>query len=293
MKNRASFYLLVKYCFPAILVILLILVFPLLSTVYYSLTDTRLSTLDEHHWVGFENFIYLLQDPDWWRALKNTVLFAVVSVALETLIGLLFALVLQSKFQGVGILRAAVLVPWAIPSVVSAKMWAWMFNDLFGVINEILIHMHLIDERLAWLADPNLTLATLVTVDVWKSTPFMALLLLAGLQGIPKNILEASTLDGASSFKKLIHITLPLIQPALWVAVIFRTLDALRIFDLPYILTSNSKSTATLSTYVRQQLIDFQEIGYGSAASILTFSVIGLFSLVYIGLSRKSLGLDS
>jgi trehalose/maltose transport system permease protein len=232
--------------------------------------------------VGLLNFKYLMADPVWWRAVAITLVFCLVAVSLETVLGTAIALALHRKFAGRGVLRAAVLIPWAIPTVVSARMWAWMFNDLYGVINEALLASGLIHERIAWLAHPWLSLSAAVAVDVWKTTPFVALLVLAALQGVPENLREAAVLEGISPWRRFWHLTLPLIRPGLSVAIVFRLLDSLRIFDLPYVLTSNSRQTAVMSVYARQQLIEFQDVGYGSAASFLVFCVVALVTLAYV-----------
>lgn len=280
------------FCLPALLTLLAVAGYPLARTFYFSLTDAKLSTLDTPGWIGLENYRYLLMDGRWWHSVLNSVVFATVSVSLEAIAGLGIALILNARFAGRGLLRASVLIPWAIPAVVSAKMWAWMLNDLFGIVNELLLGLGLIHVRIAWLASDRLALATLVAVDAWKSTPFMALLILAGLQGIPRSVEEAATLDGAPPLLRFFKITLPLVRPALLVAVIFRSLDALRVFDLPFVLTSNSRETAVMTVYARQQLVDFQDIGYGSAASVLIFLVIAVIAVAYVLANRKSLGVE-
>ncbi len=259
---------------------------PLLRTFWFSFTDASLASLGAYRYVGFSNYRYLFEDPDWWQAVRNTLFFTVVSVSLETVIGLLIALALDARFRGRGLLRAAVLVPWAIPTVVSAKMWAWMFHDVFGIINEALIALGVIAEPVAWLASPETAMAAVIAVDVWKTTPFMALLLLAGLQMIPAELYESARIDGANAVQMLFRITLPLLRPALTVAVVFRVLDAMRVFDLIYVMTGNNRATMSMSVYARQQLVDFQDVGYGSAAASLVFAVIALFTVVYLSLMR-------
>jgi trehalose/maltose transport system permease protein len=184
------------------------------------------------------------------------------------------------------VLRAAVLIPWAIPTVVSAKMWGWMFNDVFGVINHALLGLGLIAAPIAWIASPDTALAAIILVDVWKSTPFMALLLLAGLQMLPQACYESARVDGVHPLKVFFRVTLPLLKPALAVAIIFRMLDALRVFDLIYVMTGNNRDTMSMSVYARQQLVDFQDVGYGSAAATLLFLIIALFTVVYLTLAR-------
>jgi trehalose/maltose transport system permease protein len=249
----------------------------------------RVTAIYQPRFVGLENYRYLLQDAVWWRAVGNTVRFTVLSVVLETVLGLAMALAMNASLPGKGGLRAAALVPWAIPTIVSAQMWSWMFHDLYGVINSLLLGAGLISQPIAWTANPETALWAIVFVDVWKTTPFMALLILAALQLLPKEIYEAARVDGIPAWKRFTHITLPLIKPALMVAVIFRTLDALRVFDLIYVLSSNSRDTMSMSVYVRQQLIDFGEVGYGSAAATFLFLIIAGLTALYLVIGRVKL----
>jgi trehalose/maltose transport system permease protein len=280
------------FCLPALLILISLTILPLVRTVRDSFTSAHLGAAQAAHWIGLENYVYLLRDPDWWHSVKNTLIFTACSVFLETLLGLGTALLLHSNLKGRGALRTAVLIPWAIPAVVSARIWAWMFNDLYGVVNEVLSRIGAISSPVAWLADPRLAMTTLVIVDVWKTTPFMALLILAGLQSIPISVHEASQVDGASAWREFISVTLPLLRPAIGVAVLFRMLDALRIFDLPFVLTSNSKSTSVISIYARQQMVDFQDVGYGSAAAFLIFCMTAAIAVIYLASAKKQLGLE-
>ena len=271
---------------PMLLVLGAVAIWPLGRTIWFAFTDANLSDLSAAQFVGFANFVYLLSDPEWWQAVRNTLLFAVISVTIETVLGLLIALSLNAHFPGRGVLRAAVLIPWAIPTVVSAQMWAWMFNDVFGVLNHVLKLVGLISEPIAWTASPDTALAAVIAVDVWKTTPFMALLILAGLQMLPGEIYEAARIDGVHPVKVFFKVTLPLLKPALLVAIIFRALDALRIFDLIYVMTGNNKVTMSMSVYARQQLVDFQDVGFGSAAATMLFLTIALFTVVYLSLAH-------
>ncbi|HZY03311.1 MAG TPA: sugar ABC transporter permease [Anaeromyxobacteraceae bacterium] len=278
------------FVLPVLLVLAAVAGWPLLRTVYFAFTDATLSGLEPYRVIGADNFAALARDPDWWRAVWNTVLLAAVSVTLETLLGLVIALTLDAHLPGRGLLRAAVLIPWAIPTVVSAQMWNWMYNDLYGVLNAILLALGLVEAPLAWTANPDLALFAVIAVDVWKTTPFMALLILAALQLVPGEIYEAARIDGIPPLTVFWRITLPLIRPALMVAIIFRTLDALRIFDLPYVLTGNSRYTASMAVFARQQLVDFQDVGYGSAASTFLFLVVAAFTVIYLTAGRVRLG---
>lgn len=281
-RRRAAWLFLL----PMLIVLAGVAGWPLFRTVFFSFTDATLATLDGFQGVGLDNYLWLMRDPVWWRAVWNTLVFTVVSVGIETALGLGIALILNAHLPGRGLLRAAVLIPWAIPTVVSAQMWGWMFHDLYGVVNAILMGLGLIAEPRAWTADPDLALPVVIAVDVWKSTPFMALLILAALQMLPRDLYEAARVDGVHPVKVFVRITLPLIRPALMVAVLFRTLDALRVFDLMYVLTGNSRSTMSMSVYARQYLIDFQDVGYGSAAATLLVLVLAVATVLAVTLGR-------
>ena len=271
---------------PMLLVLAFVAGWPLMKTIAYGFTDASLINPESAKFVGFDNFAFLLQDPYWWASVWNTVVFAVSSVFLETVLGMIIALTLNAQFRGRGGLRAAILIPWAIPTVVSAQMWNWMFNDVFGVINHMLLGVGLIQEPIAWTASPDTALLSIILVDVWKTTPFMALLLLAGLQMLPKECYESARVDGVHPVKVFFKVTLPLLKPALMVAIIFRLLDALRVFDLVYVMSGNNRSTMSMSVYARQQLIDFGGLGFGSAAATLIFAIIALFTVLYLMAAR-------
>lgn len=297
-RARAAFWFLA----PMLIMLFCVAAWPLFRSIYFSFTNTTLSSLYTGEWIGFDNYLSrrelssgrvlwrgTLVDAAWWNAVWNTVRFSVVSVTIETVLGMLVALVLNAEFKGRGFVRAAILVPWAIPTIVSAKMWGWMLNDQFGIINDILLNVGLIDQKVAWAANIDTAMFAVLVVDVWKTTPFMALLCLAGLQMIPRDIYEAAKLDGIHPVRVFFKITLPLVRPALMVAVIFRMLDALRIFDLIYVLTPNSDATRTMSIISRQNLIEFDKFAYGSAQSTLLFVIIAIFVALYIWLGKVDL----
>lgn len=298
-RQSAAFWFLA----PMLLALFCVAAWPLLRTIYFSFTDTSLTSLYGGKWIGFDNYLSYrelssgkviwrgtLVDPAWWNAVWNTVRLAFISVSIEAILGLLVALVLHQNFVGRGWVRAAILIPWAIPTIVSAKMWGWMLNDQFGIINDILLRLHLIDTKIAWTANIETAMIAVLVVDIWKTTPFMALLCLAGLQMVPRDIYEAAKVDGIHPVRVFFRVTLPLIKPALMVAIIFRALDALRIFDLVYVLTPNSKATKTMSVISRENLIDFDKFAYGSAQSTLLFALIAIFVSLYIRLGKVDLG---
>jgi trehalose/maltose transport system permease protein len=288
---------------PTLIVLLMVAGWPLGRTIWFSFTDATLETIGEstYQMVGLTNYFGSygvfnfgaadgFWSTDWGMAIKNTLSFALVSVLLETILGVVIALVMNAEFKGRAFVRAAVLVPWAIPTIVSAKMWAWIMHDQFGVLNALLKGWGVIDTNVAWTADPHYALWSVVLVDVWKTTPFMALLTLAALQMLPKDCYEAAYVDGIHPVKVFFKVTLPLIWPALMVAVIFRLLDALRVFDIIYVMTSNSVDTISMSGFVRREIVDNNYVGYGSAASTVLFLIIAALTLIYLKVSRVDLG---
>ncbi len=287
------------FLLPMMIALFIVAGWPLLRSIWFSFTDATLNDLYGAEWIGFGNYLQIrtlesgrtiyrgvLADPDWWNAVWNTVRFAFWSVVWETVLGMIVALVLNAEFRGRGIVRAAILIPWAIPTIVSAKMWAWMLNDQFGILNDLGMRLGLLSQKVAWTASADTAMLAVLVVDIWKTTPFMALLILAGLQMIPKDIYEAADIDGIHPVKQFFRITLPLVRPALMVAIIFRVLDALRIFDLIYVLTPNSDATKTMSVISRENLFEFNNFAEGSAQSTLLFLIIALFTIVYIWLGK-------
>lgn len=271
---------------PTLIAIALVAGYPLYRTVFFAFHDANLTTPEKATFLGLQNFWFtsdegvalgFLQDPKWWEAVKNTMLFTVVSVFLETVFGMIIALVVNSQFKGRGFLRTAMLVPWAIPTVVSAQMWAYMYNDSFGLIGRGLLGGK------ALLASPDSAIWALIAVDVWKTTSFMALLILAGLQSLPSDMYEAADMDGASKWTQFWRMTLPLLRPALLVALVFRSLDALRVFDVMYVmLGANNAASTSMTGYARLQLIDNQLLGMGSAVAVAIFLIIMVIVVLYV-----------
>ncbi|MEQ8674878.1 MAG: sugar ABC transporter permease [Aggregatilineales bacterium] len=221
------------------------------------------------------------RDDDFIEGIWTTLIFTVVSVSLELTIGLFMALIVNSKFKGRGIMRAVMLIPWAIPTVISARLWELMLKDTSaGIVNKIFMDLNIIDAPMAWLSESSLQLPTAIIVDVWKTAPFMALLLLAGLQVIPKDLYEAASVDGANPVRRFFSITLPLLRPAIAVALVFRTLDALRVFDLFNVLFGRQQ--LSMATYNYETLVSNQLDGYASAVSVIIFIIISVFAVFYV-----------
>jgi ABC-type sugar transport system permease subunit len=276
---------------PALATILLIALFPLGWTLWESLHehDLRMPWLGRP-FVGLGNYITILHDARFWQALGHTALFTVISVSVELSLGLLLALAMNRAFRGRGIVRAAVLVPWAIPTVVAALLWRFIFDSQAGIANVVLSDVGLLHHPLVWFVRASTAWVPVILADVWKTTPFVALLLLAGLQSIDQELYEAAATDGASAWWQLTRITIPLLKPAILVALIFRTLDAFRVFDLIYVMTGGGPGTSTepVALYTFNALLQNLEFGYGAALSVIVFLVTFGLAMLYM----RGLGLD-
>jgi multiple sugar transport system permease protein len=272
---------------PAVGTILLVALFPLVWTLWESLHlhDLRMPWLG-NPFVGADNYIEAIGDPRFWGALGHTLFFAVTSVGLELVIGLWLALALNRTFRGRGLVRAAVLIPWAIPTVVAGLLWRFMFEGQSGIVNAALVKLGLLPAPIVWFIQADTAWVPVILADVWKTTPFVALLLLAGLQNIDGSLYEAARIDGASAWRQFRYVTLPLLKPAILVALIFRTLDAFRVFDLIYALTGGGPGTSTepIALYTFNALLQNLRFGYGSALSVIVFVITFGLALVYIKL---------
>jgi trehalose/maltose transport system permease protein len=279
-ERRAAYYMVL----PALLIILIVAFFPILQAINLSLRQA--TVMQAGPFVGTENYVEMFQNPDFLEGLTNTLIFTVASVVLEFLIGISIALAINRAFRGRGLVRAAVLVPWAFPTVISAVMWRLMFQDQVGIVNYVANAIGLISQPI--LSDRVLLLIGVTLVDVWKTTPFVALLLLAGLQTIPGDVYEAARVDGANVWQRFFQITLPLLYPTILVALLFRTLDAYRVFDLFWALSN--RELESLSTFVYEGVRISQLLfAQGNAASVFIFVTAFLLALFFI----KVLGMQT
>jgi trehalose/maltose transport system permease protein len=282
-QSRLAWLLLV----PALAVVAFIAIYPLGKTVYYSFTNQEfLAGIEPTKWVGLQNYKDLWHDSIFRHSVWVTIKFTLITVSFEFVLGMIIALVVNSSFKGRGAMRAVMLVPWAIPTVVAAQMWKWMYDDVYGVVNDAGVRLHILSHGHAWISEPSTALASVAAVDIWKTTPFVALLLLAGLQVIPRDLYEAADVDGASKLQEFWRITLPLLRPAILVTLIFRTLDALRVFDVFYVFFGNRPDTQTMAIYAQSTIVGDGHVGYGSAVSVAIFLIIGLFVVIYVTFMR-------
>jgi multiple sugar transport system permease protein len=262
---------------PAVVIILAIAVYPVIYAILLSfqfVTPTQPA-----QWVGLENYSTMFADPDFHSALLNTVVFTVVSVSLELTFGMAIALALNRSFVARGFARATAIAPWAFPTAISAVMWRLMFQDQVGIMWYVAQKLHLYTGDI--LGSTAALMVGAILVDVWKTTPFMALLLLAGLQVIPHDVYEAATVDGATPWQRFWRITLPLVKPALMVALLFRTLDAWRIYDLFWVM--GQRNLSSLSTYVYEGVrVSQLEFSIGDAAAVFVFASSLLIAVLFI-----------
>jgi multiple sugar transport system permease protein len=267
---------------PSLIVMALVAAYPILYAIWLSLNQYSVRVPGLSRWVGLDNYIDALKSDEFWEAFKNTFIFTGVSVTIELVLGVAFALAMHEAFKGRAVLRATVLVPWAVLTFGSGLLWRSIFEPELGFANSFLSFFHLPGADTVWLGQDGTAMAVMIFADVWKTAPFMALLILAGLQTIPEDVYDAAKVDGATSWQRFRRITLPLLKPAILVALLFRTLDALRVFDLPYALTQGANGTTTLSLEAYQQLTANRLTGPGSALAVLTFMIVMAVSFLYI-----------
>ncbi|MGH8884843.1 MAG: carbohydrate ABC transporter permease [Egibacteraceae bacterium] len=273
---------------PSVLTMGLVALFPVLYAVglsFFAYDGRR-----REGFVGLANYAAMLTSGDFWHPVNATFVFTITSVTIEFLIGLGFALVMAQAFAGRGVTRATILVPWVIPTVVSAQMWSLMFNVTPGFVNH---YVPFVPQHFNWLGTPNWAMFAIIVADVWKTAPFMALLLLAGLQTIPQEIYESAHIDGANAWQRFTRITLPLLKPAVLVALLFRTVDSLRVFDLPKVMTNGAFGTETLSILVQRFVADTPNPGMGSTLSMLSFAVVLGVGVIFVSLLGRDLVIEA
>ncbi|MDC7287804.1 sugar ABC transporter permease [Blautia schinkii] len=275
---------------PAIICLLVVAVYPILRTFWLSLHEMVLTDPGSGYpFRGLSNYAAILKDTRAMEAILFTLKFTVVTVFFELLIGFTSALIMNKGFKAKGLVRAAILIPWAIPTSVSAMMWKFIYNDQYGLFNDILTRLGVIDGYKAWLSTSSGSFLALVITDIWKTAPYMALLILAGLQMVPDEMYEAAKIDGANVFQRFRFVTLPTVKTTVLVALLFRTLDAFRVFDLISVMTGGANGTESISVYAYNNLMKFLDFGYGSSLAVLIFIVVFIISLIYMKLMGDKL----
>lgn len=273
-EQRTGLYLLL----PAVIVLLLVFAYPIGRSIWLGFFAQNLGTELQPIFVGLDNYIRILGDAHFWQTFGITFRFTVISVLVELILGMAIALVLDRAFRGRDVVRTIALLPWALPTALIALGWTWIFNDQFGIANDILLRLGLIKDGINWLGEPFTATLALIVADVWKTTPFISILLLAGLQSIPVDLYEAYTIEGASPWQRFWQITLPLLMPQIVVAALFRFAQAFGIFDLVQVMTGGGPGGATevVSLYIYANALRYLDFGYASALIIVTFLVLVL-----------------
>jgi len=276
---------------PAAILLALIVVYPIADLVYSSFFTIQLAQpwLGEP-FVGFDNYVHAFGDERFWLAVVHTAIYAVVTVPGALVLGLGLALLANLPFKRKWPVRLGLLLPWALPLVFAGLIFRWFFEYQQGLVNDVLTRFGI--EPIAWLTDPRLAMGAICVAILWKTSSFMALMLLAGLQTIPKSLYEAAEVDGASTWQQFVEITLPMLRPAIFVALIFRTITAIQTFDIPYAMTGGGpgESTETLAMYIHKTTLDFLDFGYGSTLATLMFVISMIATSVYLRQTRRSAG---
>ena len=263
---------------PALLLLIAVFAYPIGLAVWQSFITKNLGTELQPQFSGIQNYIRMAQDGRFWQSLWNSVVFTTLSIIIEFLLGLGIALVLNQTFRGRNIVRTIAILPWALPTALIALAWTWIFNDQFGVVNDLLLRLRIIDSGINWLGNPTLAMVAVIIADVWKTTPFISILLLAGLQSIPDDLYEAHRIDGANAWQSFWQITLPLLLPQVVIALVFRFAQAFGIFDLIAVMTGGGPGGATemVSLYIYSTVMRYLDFGYGSALVVVTFLLLVL-----------------
>ncbi len=273
------------FVLPLIAFLFLFILVPVIGTFINSLF--RDVTFLTRKFIFIENYQYIFADPGFRQSLKFTLLFILISIPIEIVLGILFAMLMNSDIPLRALLRACVLIPWAIPAAISAKTWQLIYNYSYGLANYLFASIGISDQPINWLGTGAGAFTAVVIADVWKTTPFVAIIMLAGLQSIPGEILQQAKVDRANFIQTFFKITIPLLKPVIIVSLLFRTIDALRIFDLIYVLTSGGPGGATSSvSYYAYKYYVSGDFGYGSAISILVFLIAALLAILYVKFGR-------
>jgi multiple sugar transport system permease protein len=275
---------------PALLLLILVFAYPIGRALWLSLFTRNLGTKLQPVFSGLDNYARMMGDGRFWQSGWTTTVFTVTSVCLELLLGLGIALVLNRSFRGRNLVRTIAILPWALPTALIGLAWTWIFNDQFGVVNDILLRLGLIKTGINWLGEPTLAMASVIFADVWKTTPFISILLLAGLQSISADLYEAHAIDGATPWQSFRQITLPLLMPQILIALLFRFAQAFGIFDLITVMTGGGPGGATevVSLYIYATIMRYLDFGYGAALVVVTFVLLVIAVAIVAFLLNKS-----
>ena len=275
---------------PMLVVVLAVAGLPILLTIGLAFTTARLTGgLASARWAGLENFGYALTDPGFLAAIGHTLHFTILSVGLETLFGVLVALLLNQEFRGRTLCRALLVLPWALPTIVNAIMWRLVYQPDFGVLNAVLTQGGVMSAYRSWLGDPDGAMNAVIVADVWKNYPLVALIVIAALQNVPRDLYEAARLDGAKAWARFRVVTWPVIMPPLLVAVVLRTIEALKVFDIVYVMTRGgpASATKTMSFFVYEESFRFMRVGSGASYALILVLISMILVTFYVRILRQ------
>lgn len=290
MHNKQRLYFGYIALIPAVIVFAVFIVYPVMNTIYLSFCNYRTQTISQGpQFVAFANYVQMFKDEQMWKSLKFTVLFTIIAVIIESVLGMLCALIMNKQQRGRGFVSAMILIPWCIPTVVSGLMWSYIFAESYGILNYVLQVLKITSQPVRWLTDSNYAFLSILISDVWKTVPYMSLLMLSALKTVDSSYLEAAQIDGANKIQSFFKISLPCMKPIIIVAVMFRTIQSFRIYDLIRVLTNGGPQgkTTSLTIYTITQYTTFGNMGYGAALAVLTF-IISLIIAVFFQDGVKS-----
>lgn len=276
---------------PSLLIIFFIVIYPIVYALYLSTWYYHLVRLNDRRFVGLENYARILADPEFWAALGKGMIFTFGSLIPQLVLGLALAQLLNHpRLKWKMLWRGLAITPWLVPTVTVAIIFRWMFHDIYGIVNHMMLGVHLIDKPIAWLADQTLAMVVLIIANVWRGLPLMITMFLAGLQGIPNELYQAAVVDGAGGWQSYFRITLPLLAPVILIAGILRTIWIFNFYDLPWVMTRGGPAGATMTPPVYAYLRAFSgyRIGEGSAITILLFAILMVFAVAYFWLRKRS-----
>lgn len=292
-RERFTGWLLIT---PALLLLLLVFAYPIGRAFVLSFFTENLGTNLQPEFSGLSNYVRMAGDGRFWQSIWNTTIFTIAAIVMELILGMAIALTLNQAFRGRGAARTIAILPWALPTALIALTWTWIFNDQYGVWNDILLRLGIIDSPINWLGQPTLALMSTIAADIWKTTSFVAILLLAGLQSISEDLYEAHSIDGASPWQSFTQITLPLLMPQILIATLFRFAQSFGIFDLVQVMTGGGPAGATemVSLYIYATIMRYLDFGYGAALVVITFlvliSAVGISALLLSRARRNASG---
>lgn len=284
-SERSTAYFMV---FPTAIIITLLGVVPILYVVWLSLNNVDPVTM-ETEFIGLKNYMDALGNVGFWQSMGITFYFTIVSIALQLFLGICVSLLLNQEFKGRWLVRTLCILPWAVPTLVNANLWKWMLNTSYGIINKLLIAMHVVDEGVFWLGKPFLTLNCVILVDTWRMLPMVTLMLLAAMQTVSKSTLEAATMDGAGALKRVLHVYLPSIRPMILVVLVLRTIQAFRVFDIIFTMTKGGPDNGTMviSFYTYYEIYNYLNYGKGAAIALIILAAMLILSLIYMQLLKE------